>query len=45
MSFESVRDVLQKQVRTIKSRYRCDAVKFRVTVEDGKAKVKAVPLK
>ena len=44
MSYESVRDVLQKQVRTIKSRYRCKAVKFRVTVEDGKAKVKAVPL-
>lgn len=45
MSYESVRDVLQKQVRTIKSRYRCKAVKFRVTVEDGKAKVKAVPLR
>ena len=45
MSYDSVRDVLQKQVRTIKSRYRCKAVKFRVTVEDGKAKVKAVPLR
>ena len=45
MSYESVRDVLQKQVRTIKSRYRCKAVKFRVTVEDGKAKVNAVPLR
>jgi len=45
MSFESVREVLQKQVRTIKSRYHCTAVKFRVTVEDGKAKVKAVPMK
>ena len=45
MSFESIRDVLQKQVRTIKSRYQCTSVKFRVTVEDGKAKVKAVPLR
>ena len=45
MAFESIRDVLQKQVRTIKSRYRCKSVKFRVTVEDGKAKVKAVPLR
>lgn len=43
LAFESVRDVLRKQVRTIKSRYHCNSVKFRVTVEDGKAKVKAVP--
>lgn len=45
LAFEAVRDVLRKQVRTIKSRYRCKSVKFRVTVEDGKAKVKAVPLR
>jgi len=45
LAFESIRDVLKKQVRTIKSRYRCKSVKFRVTVEDGKAKVKAVPLR
>lgn len=45
LAFDSIRDVLKKQVRTIKSRYRCSSVKFRVTVEDGKAKVKAVPLR
>ena len=45
LAFDSVRDVLKKQVRTIKSRYRCKAVKFKITVEDGKAKVKAVPLR
>ena len=45
LAYESIRDVLKKQVRTIKSRYRCKSVKFRVTVEDGKAKVKAVPLR
>lgn len=45
LAYESVRDVLKKQVRTIKSRYRCKAVKFKITVEDGKAKVKAVPLR
>lgn len=45
LAFESIRDVLKKQVRTIKSRYRCKSVKFRVTVENGKAKVKAVPLR
>jgi hypothetical protein len=44
MSFESVREVLTRQVRTIKSRYQCNSVRFKVTVEDGKAKVKAVPL-
>ena len=43
LSFEAVRDVLSKQVATIKSRYGCADVKLRVTVEDGKAKVKAVP--
>ncbi len=45
LAFDSIKDVLRKQVRTIKSRYRCKSVKFRVTVEDGKAKVKAVPLR
>ena len=45
LAFDSIKDVLRKQVRTIKSRYRCSSVKFRVTVEDGKAKVKAVPLR
>ena len=45
VSFDAVRKVLQNQVRTIKSQYRCNAVKFRVTVEEGKAKVKAVPLR
>ncbi len=43
LSFDAVRDALKKQVRTIKSTYQCDGVKFRVVVEDGKAKVKAVP--
>jgi hypothetical protein len=45
LGFDSVRDVLQKQVRTIKSRYGCAAVKFKVAIEDGKAKVKAIPVK
>jgi hypothetical protein len=43
LSFDAVREALKKQVRTIKSTYQCDGVKFRVVVEDGKAKVKAVP--
>jgi hypothetical protein len=43
LSFDAVRDALKKQVRTIKSTYQCESVKFRVVVEDGKAKLKAVP--
>lgn len=43
LNYDAIRDVLAKQVRTIKSRYDCADVHFRVTVEDGKAKVKAVP--
>lgn len=43
ISFDAVRDALKKQVRTIKATYQCESVKFRIVVEDGKAKVKAVP--
>lgn len=43
ISFDAVRDALRKQVRQIKSTYKCDSVKFRIVVEDGKAKVKALP--
>ena len=43
LSFDAVKDALQKQVRTIQSRYRCSSVVFRVTIEEGKAKVKAIP--
>jgi hypothetical protein len=43
MSFDAVREALKKQVRTIKSTYQCEGVKFRIVVEEGKAKVKAVP--
>jgi hypothetical protein len=44
LSLDAVRDALKKQVKTIKSTYRCSSVKFRVTIEEGKAKVKAVPV-
>lgn len=43
IGFEAVRDALKNQVRQIKSTYQVDAVKFRVVIESGKAKVKAVP--
>jgi hypothetical protein len=37
--------VLRGQSRNIRSRFRCEDVKFKVTVERGKAKLKAVPVK
>lgn len=43
ISFEAVREALTKQVRQIKSTFNVESVKFRIVVEDGKAKVKAVP--
>lgn len=41
--YDKVRDALRKQVRDVKSRYRCQSVKFKVTVEDGKVRLKAIP--
>jgi len=43
VGYRAVREVLRGQARTIKSRYRCEDVEFKVSVEKGKAKVKAVP--
>lgn len=43
LEFDSVREALRKQVRLIKSTYNVESVKFRVVIEEGKAKVKAVP--
>jgi hypothetical protein len=43
LGFEAVRDTLKNQVRQIKSQFNCESVRFRVVVEDGKAKLKALP--
>lgn len=43
IGFDAVKDALKKQVRQIKANFQCETVKFRIVVEDGKAKVKAVP--
>ncbi|MCK6520547.1 hypothetical protein L6R49_03810, partial [Myxococcota bacterium] len=43
LDFESVKKQLAQQVRVLKSQYKCTSVKFRVTVEDGKARLKAAP--
>lgn len=43
LSFDAVREALHKQVRLIKSTYQTENVKFRILIEEGRAKVKAVP--
>lgn len=43
MEYSSVERVLKTQVRSIKARYKCNSVAFKVTIEDGKARLKAVP--
>ena len=45
ISFDSVRNTLQKQSRMIKSKFKCDDVQFRVEIQNGKPKMKAVPVK
>lgn len=45
LEFNKVRVALRKQVEAIKTQYGCSSVKLRVTVVDGKARVKAVPVR
>jgi hypothetical protein len=45
LNYDSVRETLRKQSRMIKSQHQCERVKFRVQIQDGKAKMKAVPIK
>ena len=41
--FEAVADMLKKQAPLIKEKYKASSVEFKVVIEDGKAKLKAVP--
>ncbi len=43
LEFKKVRKALRAQVEAIKTEYKCSKVKLRVTVVNGKARVKAVP--
>ena len=45
IAFESIRETLKKQSRQIKGKFGVEKVKFRVAIEDGKAKMKAVPVR
>lgn len=43
--FEAVADLIKKQTPLIKEKYNASSVDFKVVIEDGKAKLKAVPKK
>ncbi len=43
--FEAVADMIKKQAPVIKEKYKASSVDFKVVIEDGKAKLKAVPKK
>ncbi len=43
LEYTSVQRVLKTQVRSIKSRFKCESVSFKVSIEEGKARLKAVP--
>ena len=45
LNFDSVRESLRKQSKMLKSQHKCERVKFRVSIQDGKAKMKAIPIK
>lgn len=45
VKYESIAGLLAKQIPTIKEKYNCSSVDFKVVIEEGKAKLKAVPKK
>jgi hypothetical protein len=45
VSRETMFSVIEKQRETLKSKYKCSAVEFRVVIEDGAPKLKARPAK
>ena len=44
VTFEQLREMVQKQTEMVRSRYKVDAVGFKVETVDGKVKLKAKPL-
>jgi hypothetical protein len=45
VDYDRVRSAIRRQVKQIQSRFKCSSVKFRVQVENGVARIKAVPQK
>lgn len=43
VSLEALARTVEKQTATIKERYKCQAVDFKVAIKDGKAILKAIP--
>ncbi|HEY4716430.1 MAG TPA: MXAN_5187 C-terminal domain-containing protein [bacterium] len=43
LSFEKVYSSIKSQIPQIKQKFNCNTVEFKVTIEDGKAKLKAAP--
>lgn len=42
--YADLRQLLSKQQRALKTRFQCENVRFKVVVEDGQARIKAVPM-
>jgi hypothetical protein len=42
--YETVKQALEKQAGALKSKYNCKSIRFKVVEEDGKARVKAIPV-
>lgn len=45
ISFDSIKSTLEKQSKAIQAQYDCDSVRFKVSIQNGKAKMKAVPIR
>lgn len=45
ISFDSIKATLEKQSKAIQAQYGCASVQFKVSIQDGKAKMKAVPVR
>jgi hypothetical protein len=45
ITYDRFAEKLQKNIRDLKSRYKCKSVKFQVYVKNGKAALKATPIK
>lgn len=43
LTFEKISETLRAQTEKIKEKYRCDDVEYKVAVEGGKVKLKAIP--
>lgn len=43
ITFEKIYSTIKSQIPQIKSRFNCERVEFKVTIEDGKVKLKAAP--